>query len=242
MTFVSPCPKLFTPPGLRLGLAPWPAVLLPPSSLTLSQGQAPPAPDLTSPLGDLRSPLPGNTEAGAGPCGTLAPREAPLRLCFPQLLPRDGEFVLASGAGFSAPDAGKDPDCRTGEGPGGGACPGGVFGRGLVGGAPPAELRDARSPRRPRALPRPRPLLVARPAPVALRGRGARPLLRGRRARALPPRRRRLPVRRLLSSGSRPGRPPRARPQRPGSGPGELARGAGARASSPRLGPGSPHT
>ncbi|EFB29773.1 hypothetical protein PANDA_007440, partial [Ailuropoda melanoleuca] len=31
------------------------------------------------------------------------------------LLPRDGEFVLASGAGFSAPDAGKDPDCRTGE-------------------------------------------------------------------------------------------------------------------------------
>ncbi|XP_045633164.1 protein amnionless [Ursus americanus] len=30
------------------------------------------------------------------------------------LLPRDGEFVLASGAGFSAPDAGRDPDCGTG--------------------------------------------------------------------------------------------------------------------------------
>ncbi|XP_077934881.1 protein amnionless isoform X1 [Halichoerus grypus] len=96
--------------------------------------------------------------------------------------------------------------------------------------------------RRPRALPRPRPLLVARPAPVALRGRGARPLLRGRRARALPPRRRRLPARRLLPSGPRPGRPPRACPQRPGSGPGERARGAGARVSSPRLRPcQSPH-
>lgn len=117
-----------------------------------------------------------------------------------------------------------------------------MSGRGLLGGAAPAELRDARPPRRPRALPRPRPLLVARPAPVALRGRGARPLLRGRRARALPPRRRRLPARRLLPSGPRPGRPPRACPQRPGSGPGERARGAGAWVSSPRLRPcQSPH-
>ncbi|KAF3830841.1 hypothetical protein GH733_002079 [Mirounga leonina] len=30
------------------------------------------------------------------------------------LLPRDGEFVLASGAGFSAPDASRDPGCGTG--------------------------------------------------------------------------------------------------------------------------------
>ncbi|KAM8948860.1 protein amnionless isoform 2-T2 [Lycaon pictus] len=30
------------------------------------------------------------------------------------LLPRDGEFVLASGAGFGAADAGRDPDCGAG--------------------------------------------------------------------------------------------------------------------------------
>uniref|UniRef100_A0ABI7X4L1 Protein amnionless n=1 Tax=Felis catus TaxID=9685 RepID=A0ABI7X4L1_FELCA len=93
---------------------------------------------------------------------------------------------------------------------------------------------------RPRALPRPRPLLVARPAPVALRGRGARPLLRGRRARALPPRRRRLPARRLLPGGPRPRRRARARPQRLGSGPGEpraRARTGPARVSPARLGP-----
>uniref|UniRef100_A0A8C0S5W4 Protein amnionless n=2 Tax=Canis lupus familiaris TaxID=9615 RepID=A0A8C0S5W4_CANLF len=32
----------------------------------------------------------------------------------PPLLPRDGEFVLASGAGFGAADAGRDPDCGAG--------------------------------------------------------------------------------------------------------------------------------
>lgn len=226
VAFVSPCPKLFRPPGLRLGLAPWPAVLLPPVSLTLSQGQAPPDPEL---------PSPGTGGPARDPVAPWVTARRSLRLCFPQLLPRDGEFVLASGAGFSAQDASRDQGCGTGEAPRagsggggegdqGGACPGGVSGRGPVGGGPPARLRDSRPPRRPRALPRPRPLLLARPPPVALRGRGARPVLRGRRARALPPRRRRLSVRRLLPSG--PGRDPRprARPQRPGSGPGELAR------------------
>lgn len=34
---------------------------------------------------------------------------------FLQLLPLDGELVLASGAGFSAADPGSDPDCGSGE-------------------------------------------------------------------------------------------------------------------------------
>lgn len=43
-----------------------------------------------------------------------------LSLHFLQLLPLDGEFVLASGAGFSASHTSSDPDCSTGEraGPG----------------------------------------------------------------------------------------------------------------------------
>lgn len=41
-----------------------------------------------------------------------------LSLRFLQLLPLDGEFVLASGAGFSAPDIGSHLDCSTGEGAG----------------------------------------------------------------------------------------------------------------------------
>ena len=37
-----------------------------------------------------------------------------LGLRFLQLLPLDGEFVLASGAGFSALDTGSHLDCSTG--------------------------------------------------------------------------------------------------------------------------------
>lgn len=86
-------------------------------------------------------------------------------------------------------------------------------------------------------LPRPRPLL-ARPALVALRGRGSQPLLRGRRARALPPRRRRLPARLLLPCGAWTGRPHRARSQRLGPEPGKWgARGRGTRRSRPRAWP-----
>ncbi|XP_055273621.1 protein amnionless isoform X1 [Moschus berezovskii] len=149
------------------------------------------------------------------------------------LLPLDGEFVVASGAGFGAAAAGSRPDCGTGEGA--------RRGRGRPAGRVPGAAQGRAPPRSPRALPRPRPLPVARPAPVAPRGRGARPLLRGRRARALPPRRRRLPGRRLLPGGPGPGRRHRARPQRPGAGPDVRARrGAGGFLGVPRRPPALP--
>lgn len=58
-----------------------------------------------------------------------------LNPCLLQLLPLDGEFVLASGAGFGAADAGSRPDCGPGEG---GAGPAGRGrGKGRPGGRVP---------------------------------------------------------------------------------------------------------
>lgn len=71
---------------------------------------------------------------GLGSERRLGPSRAPwatvwrrLSLRFLQLLPLDGEFVLASGAGFSASLTSSDPDCSSGEraGPGRGRVLGG---------------------------------------------------------------------------------------------------------------------
>lgn len=91
------------------------------------------------------------------------------------VLPLDGEFVLASGASFSAALAGSDPACSSGERRTGAGMAGvrgrGVRGRGLQrtvfrngagsGAGLSAALAGARLRRRPDALPGPGSLLLA---------------------------------------------------------------------------------
>lgn len=131
MTFVSPCPKLFTPPGLRLGLAPWPAVLLPPSSLTLSRGQAPPAPDLTSRSVTYAPSSPGTRRQGRDPVAPWPPARRPSACAFRSSCRGTGNSSWPRGPA-SAPrtPAGTrtaGPVRGPGAGPARGACPGGAW-------------------------------------------------------------------------------------------------------------------
>lgn len=194
-------------------------------------GRGAPGPDLSGPVCGLDSPAHGDGARGwahsrtlqCPPAASACASRSSCRWTGNSSWPRELDSAQRTPA--RARTVAQVRGSRQGARSQGGAAAGGAGREGAF----PAELRVARSPRRPRALPRPRPLPVARPAPMAPRGRGARPLLRGRRARALPPRRRRLSVRRLLPGGPGPGRRHRARPQRPGSGPGGArARGAGA--------------
>lgn len=188
MTRVS-VPQTPHAPGSQAGSRPWPEALLPLAYLTLGQGEVASGPRFSSPAAKGRGRR-GRSDLQTTAWGCLS-------LCFLQLLPLDGEFVLASGAGFSAQNTGSHLDCSAGEGGGPGAGLGArargwgpegrtspgwrVAGLGPGGeGAIPAELRAAGSRRSLRALPRPRPFLVARPAPVERGGRGAQSFLRGR--------------------------------------------------------------
>lgn len=100
-------------PGSQAGSRPWPEALLPLAYLTLGQGEVASGPRFSSPAAKGRGRR-GRSDLQTTAWGCLS-------LCFLQLLPLDGEFVLASGAGFSAQNTGSHLDCSAGEGGGPGA-------------------------------------------------------------------------------------------------------------------------